>query len=79
MLEIKFDETDPEATADALVEVLRAAIQTNATVVHDAHAGSFVVMSLTRGGRSRTHRIRYDGEVTVRYGDFLPAEDLTRR
>ncbi len=79
MVEIQFDETDPEAAADALVEVLRAAVQTNATVIHDPHAGCFVVTSLTHGGRLRTHRIYYDGEVTMRYGDFSPAEDLTRR
>lgn len=79
MIVIQFDETDPEASADALVEVLRIAVQTNATVVHDAHAGCFLVTSLTRNGRLRTHRIHYDGELTLHYGDFSPAEDLARR
>ena len=79
MIHIRFDEDDPEAAADALVEVLRAAVLTNVSVVRDAHAGRFVVTSLTRSGRVRTHEIGYDGDVEVRYSGLAGDEDLARR
>jgi len=80
VIHIRFDQHDPEAAADALVEVLRAAVLlTNVSVVRDAHAGRFVVTSLTRSGRVRTHEIGYDGSVEVRYSGLVGDEDLVRR
>ncbi len=76
-MDVRFDENDPEAAADALVEVLRAAVLMNASVAHDPEAGCFVVMSQTDSGRSRTHRVTYEGEVTVEYEDLAEDEDIT--
>ena len=76
-MDIRFDENDPEAASDALVAVLRAAVLMNASVDHDPEQGCFVVMSQTDTGRNRTHRITYDGEVTVEYEDLAEDEDIT--
>jgi hypothetical protein len=77
VMDVRFNENDPEATADALVEVLRAAVLLNASVAHDPEEGCFVVTSQARTGHNRTHRVSYDGEVTVEYEDFAEDEDIT--
>jgi hypothetical protein len=76
-MDVRFDENDPEATADALVEVLRVAVLMNASVAHDPEGGCFLVTSQTDTGRGRTHRVTYDGAVTVEYEDLAEDEDIT--
>jgi len=76
-MKIEFDQDNPEATASALVEVLRAAVLNNIDVSHDLESGCYTVVSQTMAGRSRIHQIGYEGEVTVQYEDLLEDEDVT--
>lgn len=76
-MKIEFDQNNPEATANALVEVLRMAVLNNIDVSHDLESGCYTVASQTAAGRSRVHQIGYEGEVTVLYEDLLEDEDLT--
>jgi len=76
-MKIEFDQNDREATANALVAVLRVAVLNNIGVSHDLESGCYTVVSQTTAGRSRVHQIGYEGEVTVQYEDLLEDEDLT--